>query len=74
MPFTGKRLATDCTTSSPNGFLDLSLKFNNQMIINALGGPAALPDGQVVILHMTGSLHDGTLIVGEDVVVIIKKR
>ena len=74
VPFTGKRLATDCTTSGPDGFLDLSLKFNNQMIINALGGPAALADGQVVILHMTGSLHDGTAIVGEDVVVIIKKK
>lgn len=71
VPFTGKQAATDCTTSGPDGFMDLTLKFNKQAVINALGG--ALSNGQVLVLHLTGNLLDGTPIIGEDVVVILNK-
>lgn len=74
VPFIGKSKPTDCTTAGPDGFLDLTLKFNRQAVVNALGGPGALTDGQVVVLHVTANLLDGTPIVGEDVVVILKKK
>jgi len=73
VPFIGKSNPFDCTTAGPDGYTDLTLKFNRQAVVNALGGPGALTDGQVVVLHLTGSLLDGTPIVGEDVVVILKK-
>lgn len=39
VPFIGKKNATDCNTGGADGFLDLTLKFNKQAVINALGGP-----------------------------------
>jgi len=73
VPFSGKTAATDCTTTGPDGFMDLTLKFNRQAVVNALGGLSALTDRQVLVLHLTGNLLDGTPIVGADVVVILKK-
>jgi len=72
-PFTGKENKTDCTTEGPDGFLDLTLKFNTQEIVAALG---SVEDGDVVVLYLTGNLmeeFDGTLIKGEDIVWILKK-
>jgi len=70
-PFIGKKQATDCTTAGPDGFLDLTLKFDTQAVVAALG---PVTDGEVLVLQLTGQLFDGTPIVGEDVVVILKKR
>jgi len=71
VPFTtGKTDASDCTDEGADGFDDLNLKFRTQDIVAALG---AVSDGDVLVLELTGNLLDGTPIVGEDVVVILKK-
>jgi hypothetical protein len=57
----------------PDGFIDLTLKFDAQAMVAVLG---PVNDGDVVVLHLTGNLKEefgGTPIEGEDVVVIIKK-
>lgn len=69
-PFTGKAEAMDCTTEGPDGFLDLTLKFEVTEVVTAMG---EAQDGEVVVLTLHGALHDGTPIVGEDVVVIIDR-
>lgn len=73
VPFTGKEDALDCTGEGPDGFLDLTLKFDTQEVVTALG---PVTDGEVRVLQLTGNLlptFGGTPIVGEDVVVILKK-
>ena len=70
-PFTEKKKATDCTTEGPDGFLDRTLQFDTQAVVAALG---PVTDREVLVLKLTGQLLDGTPIVGEDVVVILKKR
>jgi hypothetical protein len=60
--------------AGPDGITDLSLKFEAQEIVAALGD---VNDGDVLALHLTGNLKEefnGTDIVGEDVVWIIKKK
>jgi hypothetical protein len=72
-PFLGKEDIYDCNEAGPDGFLDLTLKFNVQEVVAALGD---LNDGDVFVLHLTGNLleeYGGTPIVGEDVVRITKK-
>jgi hypothetical protein len=57
----------------PDGFIDLTLKFDAQAIVTVLG---PVNGGDVVVLHLTGNLKEefgGTPIEGEDVVIIIKK-
>ena len=46
------------------------MKFNKQEVVLALG---PVEDGDVIVATLTGELLDGTPIVGEDVVVILKK-
>jgi hypothetical protein len=73
-PFTGKEDPFDCTTEGPDGFVDLTFKFDAQEMTAALG---AVADGDVVILHLTGNLSPdfgGTPLLGEDVIVILKKK
>ena len=60
----------DCTTDGPDGFLDLTLKFDVQEVITVLGD---VDDEECLTLTLTGNLLDGTPIVGEDVVLILKK-
>jgi hypothetical protein len=63
----------ECTTAGPDGYLDLTLKFDNQEVAAALG---AVGDGDVLVLRLTGNLlaeFGGTPILGEDVIIIIKK-
>ena len=60
--------------AGPDGIMDLSLKFDAQAIVAALG---PVNDGDYVVLHLTGNLKpefDGTPISGQDVVRIIKKK
>ena len=67
-PFTGKSSATDCTSAGPDGTPDLVLKFDNLAVTTAIG---PLSKGQVVVVHLTGKLKDGTPIAGEDTVVVV---
>ena len=69
-PFVGKEESTDCNTLGPDGYLDLTLKFDAQEIVAALG---SVSDGDVLILTLTGNLLNGITINGEDVIIIIKK-
>ena len=74
VPFIGKTDPFDCTTEGQDGFLDLSLKFDAPALSTVLG---PVTDGAVRVLSLTGSLlpeFGGTSIVGEDVVVILKKK
>jgi len=72
-PFVGKEESMDCNILGPDGYLDLTLKFDAQEIVAALG---AVEDGDVLVLELTGNLligFGGTPIVGEDVIIIITK-
>ena len=70
-PFNGdKDDCYDCTREGPDGVLDLTLKFDRQEIVAALGD---VEDGDCMVLFLEGEQLDGTPIVGQDVVVILKK-
>lgn len=47
----------ECTTDGPDGFTDMTLKFDNQELIAALG---PIQTGDVLVLTLTGNLLDGT--------------
>ncbi len=70
-PFTGKENALDCNEDAGDGLTDLTLKFDRQAVVGALG---LVNDGDVVALRLEGALLDGTPIEGEDVIVIKKKK
>jgi hypothetical protein len=68
------RQAMDCGTAGSDGFLDLVLQFDAQAVVSALG---LATDGEVRVLKLTGKLKPGfgsTPILGEDVIVIRKKK
>ena len=60
----------ECSTEGSDGYLDLTLKFETQAIVEALGEGA---DGDEWILELTGTLYDETEIIGEDCVIIRAK-
>jgi hypothetical protein len=62
----------DCNNLGPDGFVDLTLKFDTQAVVDALP-LEEVEDRDCLNLQLTGNLLDGTPIVGEDVVVILKK-
>jgi hypothetical protein len=71
-PYVGKQDAFDCTTAGPDGFTDLTFKFNAQEVVAALGD---VSDGDVLVLPLNGNLKEefgGFAFYGEDVVVILK--
>jgi hypothetical protein len=53
--------------AGPDGFVDLTVKFETQEIVQALGD---VNDGDVLPLMLTGVLEDGTPIEGTDCIVI----
>jgi hypothetical protein len=58
-----------CTTLGPDGFTDLTFKFDNQEFVSALG--ENLVDGDCLIIELTGNLKDefgGIMIKGYDIV------
>lgn len=57
----------NCHTLMADGYDDLSLKFDNQSVIEALG---PIESGNVLHLTLTGLLKDGTEFSGGDVVII----
>lgn len=61
----------ECTTQGADGFTDLTLKFDTQEIVNAIG---EVVDGEMLQLVITGKLIDGTKIEGSDCIRIIKKN
>ena len=74
----------ECNTLGPDGYLDLTLKFDTQDILLQFNlGPdtlvdvtsedLTLVDGEYRALTLTGYLYDGTPISGEDTVLIIHK-
>jgi len=60
---TPRRDPLDCARKRKDGFADLALEFDNAAV-----GRAIAPRG-VTVLKVRGSLHDGTVIIGEDVAV-----
>ena len=60
-----------CTEEGPDGFLDLTLKFDMQEIVAALG--KEIKDGDCMVLELVAELGDGSEIRGKDVVIILKK-
>jgi hypothetical protein len=70
MPLTGKTEANQCNALGADGYTDLALKFDTQAVAAALG---TVNDGDVLVLHLTGTLRNGTPVSGEDVVTIIQK-
>ncbi len=59
------------TEMGPDGFMDLTLKFNTQELVMALG---EVYDGDFLIIPIKGNLmDDGQDIFGDDCIVIIKK-
>jgi hypothetical protein len=74
-PFVGKEdCFADCHEEGPDGYMDLTLKFDAQEVVAALGD---VEDGDCLVLQLTGSLAGagcgGGAFVGEDVVWIKKK-
>ena len=61
----------ECTTEGPDGYLDLTLKFKNQAIVQALG---EVVNGETLVLNLTGELLDGTRIEGADCIRVKKRR
>lgn len=71
-PYIGKTNRLDCHAAGDDdtlrdGLLDLVFKFDKASLIAALGG-SNLANGATVVVPLTGTLRDGTPIVGEDVV------
>jgi len=60
----------ECSTEGPDGYIDLTLKFEIQAIADALGEAA---DGDEFILYLTGYLYDGTAIEGSDCIIVRRK-
>lgn len=61
----------DCTAEGPDGYTDLNLKFETQQIVEALLSEYdELAKNEMVVLTLTGTLHDGTPIEGTDCVII----
>ncbi len=66
-------ICDSCTDLGPDGIMDLTLKFRTQEIVAALG---EVNDEDCFALQITGNLKEddgGYLILGEDVVRILKK-
>jgi len=69
-PFADKKEPGDCNNSGADGFIDLTLKFETQEIVQAL---EEVSDGDEIVLSLSGKLSNGTEIRGQDVVLILKK-
>ena len=75
-PFVNKEDCNDCTEEGADGYLDLTLKFEKQEVVETLTLTGE-EDGACVVLYLKGNLaeeYNGTPFVGEDVVRILKKK
>jgi protocatechuate 3,4-dioxygenase beta subunit len=60
----------ECTTGGPDGYMDMTLKFDYQAVAAALG---TVQDGETRVLTLTGMTYDSIPIQGEDCIRIIDK-
>jgi len=58
----------ECTNAGPDGYPDLTFKFDRGLVVDALG---EVYDGDLIPLTITGELFDGTPIEGTDCVIIL---
>jgi uncharacterized membrane protein len=58
-----------CASARKDGLIDLTLKFDTQKIVQAIG---EVSRGDIVTLELTGTLNDGTPVEGADTVLILK--
>jgi hypothetical protein len=73
-PAVGGEGAYACTTAGPDDYMDLTLKFDSQAVVAALG---MVGDGEVLVLKLAGKLKEefgGVPISGGDVVLILAKQ
>jgi hypothetical protein len=64
-----------CTTAGPDGYTDLTLKFKNKEIVDALADAGFnIENGNILALILTGSYADGTPIEGSDCVVVVSTK
>jgi hypothetical protein len=61
---------SSCSAEGPDGYPDLTLKFDTQEIVAAIGD---VNDGDVITLTLTGALYDGTELSGDDIVTVLVK-
>lgn len=61
----------DCISEGPDGTEDLTLKFDTQEIVEAIG---TVEDVEGLVLQLTGSLSDGTPIEGSDCISLRPKQ
>jgi hypothetical protein len=61
---------SNCEIELPDGYDDLTLKFDTQAIVAAIG---SVNDGDVITLNLTGTLLDGTELTGDDIVTMLVK-
>jgi len=62
----------DCTEQGPDGYIDLTLKFKTQEVVEAIMTTyGILTKDQTLILNMNGELYDGTSIEGTDCVNLV---
>ena len=77
-PFIGKEDQLDCTKEGGDDFMDLTLQFDKQQIIQAIEASGKeVADSQTITLPLTGRLFEefgGNEINGEDVIIIFKKQ
>ena len=69
-PVLNSQNACDCTNEGADGFDDLTLKFKTQDIVAAIG---SVNNGEEIVLTIAAELFDGTLIEGEDCIIIKSK-
>jgi hypothetical protein len=76
----GERIETDCSEDGPDGFADLTLKFDAQEVVQALETSLnrELVDREVLLISINGNVIGGgdcaSTISGEDVIWIIKNQ
>jgi hypothetical protein len=58
----------NCTAAGPDGFVDLTLKFDTQSIVEAIG---EVSEGELIKLELTGALLDESTIEGTDCILIV---
>jgi hypothetical protein len=61
----------ECTTEGPDTFLDLTLKFENELIVEAI---MPVEDGEIRMLTLTGQTFDGLGFAAYDCVRVLDKR
>ncbi len=73
-----KEYSSDCSAEGPDGFTDLTLKFDRQEVVRAMADlfGEGVTDGAVLSLSLTGELFDefgSTPWLGEDIVTVLEK-